>query len=185
MGPTVHKSLQEAIQRTGYISDRSTCAENTSATGSGIKSAHLGKKAQFTITSRDSQSRQRKRGGDVYAVKLNKEEYEVKVDVIDKDDGTYLAEYTVPEQNYLSLIFSFLVGGGGARSVHIVRVLARCSHQRQPFCCTSYTVFSLEWEKKLIFRGHSFKAAEKNTNKRNGIVSYTLTLLFFLPHSTV
>ena len=115
MGPTVHKSLQEAIQRTGYISDRSTCAENTSATGSGIKSANLGKKAQFTITSRDSQSRQRKRGGDVYAVKLNKEEYEVKVDVIDKDDGTYLAEYTVPEQDYLSLILSFLVGGGGGQ----------------------------------------------------------------------
>ena len=113
MGPTVHKSLQEAIQRTGYISDRSTCAENTSATGSGIKSANLGKKAQFTITSRDSQSRQRKRGGDVYAVKLNKERYEVKVDVKDKDDGTYLAEYTVPEQGYLSFFLSLLDGWGG------------------------------------------------------------------------
>ena len=86
MAPTFHKSIQEAIQRTGYISYRSTCAASTTATGPGIKSANLGKKAQFTITSRDSQSRQRKRGGDVYAVKLNKEGYKVKVDVKDKDD---------------------------------------------------------------------------------------------------
>ena len=113
-GFTFGKSIEKAIrQSAGDISDRSTCAANSTATGLGIKSANLGKIAKFTITSRDSQSRQRKRGGDVYAVKLNKEGYEVKVDVKDKDDGTYLAEYTVPEQDYLSFILSFLVGGGG------------------------------------------------------------------------
>ena len=127
MDPTVHKSMQEAIQRTGYISDRSTCAENTSATGSGIKSANLGKKAQFTITSRDSQSRQRKRGGDVYAVKLNKEGYEVKVDVKDKDDGTYLAEYTVPEQDYFGFILTFF-GGKGGSGQYVLSVCLRGAH---------------------------------------------------------
>ena len=127
MGPTIHKSMQKAIQRTGYISDRSTCAENTSATGSGIKSANLGKKAQFTITSRDSQSRQRKRGGDVYAVKLNKEGYEVKVDVKDKDDGTYLAEYTVPEQDYFGFILTFF-GGKGGSGQYVLSVCLRGAH---------------------------------------------------------
>ena len=113
-GFTFGKSIEKAIrQSAGDISDRSTCAANSTATGLGIKSANLGKKAQFTITSRDSQSRQRKRGGDVYAVKLNKEGYEVKVDVKDKDDGTYLAEYTVPEQGYLSFFLSLLDGWGG------------------------------------------------------------------------
>ena len=133
MGPTIHKSMQEAIQKTGYISDRSTCAENTSATGSGIKSANLGKKAQFTITSRDSQSRQRKRGGDVYAVKLNKEGYEVKVDVKDKDDGTYLAEYTVPDQNYAGFILKFVVVKGGSGQ-YVLSVCLRGAHiEGSPF----------------------------------------------------
>ena len=71
-GPSFSKSIEKAIrQSAGDISDRSTCAANSTATGSGIKSANLGKKATFTITSRDSQGRQRKRGGDVYEVKLN------------------------------------------------------------------------------------------------------------------
>ena len=82
------RSIKKAIrQSAGDISDRSTCAANSTATGSGIKSADLGKKAKFTITSRDSQDRERKLGGDVYAVKLNKEGYEVKVDVKTKATG--------------------------------------------------------------------------------------------------
>ena len=35
------------------------------------------------------------------------------MDVKDKDDGTYLAEYTVPEQDYFSFFLSFLDGRGG------------------------------------------------------------------------
>ena len=96
------RSIKKAIrQSAGDISDRSTCAANSTATGSGIKSADLGKKAKFTITSRDSEDRERKLGGDVYAVKLNKEGYEVKVDVKDKGNGTYLAEYTVPDDHFM------------------------------------------------------------------------------------
>ena len=101
-GPSFSKSIEKAIrQSAGDISDRTTCAANSTATGSGIKSANLGKKATFTITSRDSQGRQRKRGGDVYEVKLNFSR--VKVDVKDNDNGTYLAEYTVPDHTSFKL----------------------------------------------------------------------------------
>ena len=83
------RSIKKAIrQSAGDISDRSTCAANSTATGSGIKSADLGKKAKFTITSRDSQE-------------LNKQGYEVKVDVKDKGNGTYWAEYTVPDDHFM------------------------------------------------------------------------------------
>ena len=105
-GPTFSKSIEKAIRESaGDISDRSTCAAKTTATGLGITRANFGKKATFTITSRDSQDRERKLGGDVYAVKLNKEGYEIKVDVKDNDDGTYLAEYTVPDDQ-ASLVIS-------------------------------------------------------------------------------
>ena len=122
-GFTFGKSTEKAIrQSAGDISDRSTCAANSTATGLGIKSANLGKIAKFTITSRDSQSRQRKRGGDVYAVKLNKGECEVKVDVKDNDNGTYLAEYTVPYQNF---IYDIFIGGQG-RSGQYTCTLSVC-----------------------------------------------------------
>ena len=107
-GPTFSKSIEKGIrQSAGDISDRTTCASKTTATGSGIQSANLGKKATFTITSRDSQGRQRKRGGDVYEVKLNFSG--VKVDVKDKDNGTYLAEYTVPD-HHTSFMISYHQG---------------------------------------------------------------------------
>ena len=90
-------SIKEAIQSAGDISDISTCTANTIVVGEGTKCFIPGQKATFTIFSRDSQDRQRKRGGDVYAVELkaNKNErYKFKVDVKDQDDGTYLVEYT-------------------------------------------------------------------------------------------
>ena len=125
-GFTFGKSIEKAIrQSAGDISDRSTCAANSTATGAGIKSANLGKKAKFTITSCDSQSRQRKRGGDVYALKLNKGEYEVKVDVKDNDNGTYLAEYTVPYQNFIYDIFK---GGQGRSGQYTLSVCLRGAH---------------------------------------------------------
>ena len=92
------KTIEKTIQTAGDISDSSTCAAKTTATGLGIESANSGKKATFTITSRDNLGRPRKRGGDVYAVKLYKTvRNEIKVDVKDENNGTYLAEYTVPE----------------------------------------------------------------------------------------
>ena len=112
-GPTFSKSIEKAIrQSAGDISDRTTCAAKTTATGLGIRSANFGKKATFTITSRDSQDRERKRGGDVYQVKLYSSGVsQVKVDVKDNDNGTYLAEYTVPEYHE-----SFMISDHQAQS---------------------------------------------------------------------
>ena len=92
-----NKFVQVVIQSAGDISDISTCAANTNATGPGITAANPGSKATFTITSRDSQNFQRKRGGDVFVVKLQPEKGrdEIKVELKDRKDGTYLAEYTV------------------------------------------------------------------------------------------
>ena len=91
--------MEEAIESAGAISDRSTCAAKTFAVGSGITSANPGRKAEFRIISCDSQNCRRKLGGDVYAVKLKAKEggREFKVDVEDQNDGTYLAEYTIPD----------------------------------------------------------------------------------------
>ena len=89
--------VSAVIQSAGNISDLSTCAANTNATGPGITTANPGSKATFTITSRDSQNVQRKRGGDVFVVKLKPEKggNEIKVELNDRKNGTYLAEYTV------------------------------------------------------------------------------------------
>ena len=110
-----NKSIEEAIQSVGDISDISTCAANTIATGPGITTANPGRKATFTITSRDSQNFQRKLGGDVFEVKLKpaEEEDEIKVDLNDQKDGTYSAEYTVDEM-YGELTLSVFL-----RGVHI------------------------------------------------------------------
>ena len=98
-------SVKEAIQSAGDISDRSTCTANTIAVGEGTERFIPGQKATFTIFSRDSQNRQRKRGGDVYAVELKankKERYKFEVDVKDQDNGTYLVEYIY--YRYLPLV---------------------------------------------------------------------------------
>ena len=92
-----NKSIEEVIQSAGDISDVSTCAANTTATGPGITTANPGRKATFTITSHDSRNFQRKLGGDVFEVKLKPEVGgdEIKVELNDQKNGTYLAEYTV------------------------------------------------------------------------------------------
>ena len=109
-------SIEEAIKRAGDISDISTCAANTTATGPGITTAIPGSKATFTITSRDSQNFQHKIGGDVYEVKLKPAVGgdEIKVHLNDREDGTYLAEYTVDKLFYGKLTLSVCL-----RGVHI------------------------------------------------------------------
>ena len=91
------KSIEGVIQNAGAINDNSTCAANTTATGLGITTANQGRKVTFTITSRDSQNFQRKLGGDVFEVKLKPEVGgdDIKVELNDRKDGTYLAECTV------------------------------------------------------------------------------------------
>ena len=92
-----YKSIETVIQSAGEISDISTCAANTTATGPGITAAYPGRKTTFTITSHDSRNFQRKLGGDVFVLKLEPEVGgdEIKVELNDRKDGTYLAEYTV------------------------------------------------------------------------------------------
>ena len=101
-------NLEKAIQSAGAISDRSTCAAKTYAVGSGLTGANPGRKAEFGIISCDSQNCRRKLGGDVYAVKLKAKRggREFKVDVKDQDDGTYLAEYTIPDNLILHRVVS-------------------------------------------------------------------------------
>ena len=107
-----NKSIEEVIQNAGAINDNSTCAANTTATGLGITTANPGRKVTFTITSRDSQNFQRKLGGDVFEVKLKPEVGgdEIKVGLNDREDGTYLAEYTV-DKLYGKLTLSVCLRG--------------------------------------------------------------------------
>ena len=108
----LNKSIEEAIQRAGDINDRSTCAANTTATGPGITTAFPGIKATFTITSHDSRNFQRKLGGDAFEVKLKpvKGGDEINVELNDRKDGTYLAEYTV-DKMYGKLTLSVCLRG--------------------------------------------------------------------------
>ena len=107
-----NKSIEAVIKSAGDISDISTCAANTTATGPGITTANPGRKATFTITSHDSRNFQRKRGGDVFVVKLKPEVRgdDIKVELKDRKDGTYLAEYTV-ERLYDKLTLSVCLRG--------------------------------------------------------------------------
>ena len=107
-----NKSIEEVIQNAGAINDNSTCAANTTATGEGITTAYIGRKAIFTITSRDSQNFQRKLRGDVFKVKLKSEVGgdEIYVELNDREDGTYSAEYTV-DKLYGNLILSVCLRG--------------------------------------------------------------------------
>ena len=107
-----NKSIEEVIQNAGAINDNSTCAANTTAAGLGIATANPGRKVTFTITSRDSQNVQRKLAGDVFEVKLKPEVGgdDIKVELNDRKDGTYLAEYTV-DKLYGKLTLSVCLRG--------------------------------------------------------------------------
>ena len=107
-----NKSIEEVIKSAGDISDISTCAANTTATGPGTTTANPGRKATFTITSCDSRNFQRKLGGDVYEAKLKPAVGgdEIKVDLNDRNNGTYLAEFTV-DKLYGKLTLSVCLRG--------------------------------------------------------------------------
>ena len=113
--------LLEVLNKAGLVRERSACAETTTVTGSGLKVAPVGREASFTITAHDSQGRLCGLGGDMFVVELEeiKGEKIVAVTVMDKDDGTYLATYTVPV---------------GAKGDYRLSVLLRGAHiQGSPF----------------------------------------------------
>ena len=47
----------DALNNVGVVTDKSTCAETTTADGSGLKGANPGEVASFTITARDAKNR--------------------------------------------------------------------------------------------------------------------------------
>ena len=92
--------MVHALNNVGVVVDKSTCAETTTAAGSGLERANPGEVASFNITARDAQRLQRTVGGDTFAVELknksNKSEDKVSADVQDKGHGNYLVTYTIP-----------------------------------------------------------------------------------------
>ena len=94
---TTLQRVVDALNNVGVIVDKSTCAETTTAAGSGIERANPGEVASFTITARDAKNRARDLGGDTFVVQLKNElEDKVSADVHDKGYGNYLVTYTIP-----------------------------------------------------------------------------------------
>ena len=91
----------DALNNVGVVTDKSTCAETTTAVGSGIERANPGELASFTIIARDAQRLARAVGGDTFAVELKQNESDeledkIRADVQDKGDGNYFVTYTIP-----------------------------------------------------------------------------------------
>ena len=88
------------LNNAGVVSDKSTCAGNTTATGEGLRFAGAGSTDSFTITAHDAQGRLRGLGGDVFVAELKDAmgKKKVGVNVRDNCDGTYWATYLVPEE---------------------------------------------------------------------------------------
>ena len=89
-----------ALNNVGVVVDKSTCAETTTAAGSGLERANPGEVASFNITARDAQRLLRTVGGDTFAVELknesDKSEDKVTAEVQDRGYGNYLVTYTIP-----------------------------------------------------------------------------------------
>ena len=89
--------LQESVNKLGTVSDKSTCAGTTTASGSGLERAKRGAEESFTITAFDAQRLPRTVGGDAFAVELKSESGEkIRVNVRDERNGSYVATYTIP-----------------------------------------------------------------------------------------
>ena len=87
----------DALNNVGVVTDKSTCAETTTADGSGLEGANPGEVASFTMTARDAKNRARDLGGDAFVVQLKNElKDKVSADVHDKGYGNYLVTYTIP-----------------------------------------------------------------------------------------
>ena len=135
------------IQNAGDISDISTCAANTTATGPGITTANPGRTATFTITSHDSRNFKRKCGGDVFVVKLKPEKGADEINVVlsDRKDGTYLAKYSV-DKMYGKLTLSVCLRGAhikGSPFAVNVEPLRNVGMPRFPFPEERHSLYDL------------------------------------------
>ena len=89
--------LQNGVNTLGTVTDKSTCAKTTTASGSGLERAKRGEEESFTINAFDAQGLQRNAGGDAFAVELKSGSGEkIRVNVRDEKNGSYVATYTIP-----------------------------------------------------------------------------------------
>ena len=148
------RHLLDVLNNAGVVSDKSTCAETTSATCEGIHYAVAGSKESFAITAHDAQGRLRELGGDVFVAELQDAtgEKKVGVNVMDKGDGTYLATYRVPgDEDWLgNYTLSVCLGGvhirGSPFAVHVVPLgelatLRPIERRKQRIKMTNFSMF--------------------------------------------
>lgn len=106
------KRLLGELAEAGNVTDKPTCANTTSASGSGMEKAYPGKEASFIITARDRQGNPRAVGSDPFVVELHTDKGEkVEVKLADRRNGTYSATYTPPMDIKGELQLSVLLRG--------------------------------------------------------------------------
>ena len=136
------KGLLVVLSEAGNVADDYTCANTTSAFGTGIETASPGQGASFIITARDRQGTERAVGGDLFEVELQEEKgAKVEVKVVDRRDGTYSGTYTLPVdfkgELQLSIFFRRIHIQGSPYRVHTTSLhfigFAKWHKKKQPY----------------------------------------------------
>ncbi|XP_068696613.1 E3 ubiquitin-protein ligase TRIM45-like isoform X2 [Montipora foliosa] len=112
------KKLRDVLSEAGFVSDKSACAANTSASGFGLTVVKSGENvASFTITIRDSKGYACAWRSNVFEAKLKKsiEEEKVKVNLKENTCGEYTVRYLVPEGARGKYLLSVLLNGDHIR----------------------------------------------------------------------
>lgn len=94
------QELLDALKdEVSVIEDFTACAENTFASGVGLRLAFVGAESSFAIFACDAQKRQRSLGSDLFMVELKDEFCNKQANgVIEEEgDGKYSVTYTIPE----------------------------------------------------------------------------------------
>ena len=127
--------LQDGVNSLGTVSDKSTCAETTTACGSGLERAKRGEEQSFTINTFDTQGLPRTVGGDAFAVELKGGSGEkIRVNIRDEQNGSYVATYAIPSgAKRVNYILSVRLRGahiqGSPFTVHIASSLRRKAYE--------------------------------------------------------
>lgn len=107
-----HELLLDVINNAGDLRF-SACATTTTAAGSGLFIAPMGKDSSFTISAHDYQGRLLGVGGDIFAVNLQTDDkkIQVKVNLKDQGNGTYRGIYRAPAGTKGHMSLSVLLRG--------------------------------------------------------------------------
>ena len=106
------EQLLDLLNNAGMVSDKSTCAANTTTWGAGLQVAIPGRAVSFNIRAHDAQGRFRGHGGDLFKVKLSESKgRKIQCYVKDKGDGNYKATYRCPADSKGNLRLSVLLRG--------------------------------------------------------------------------